>query len=46
MRILGTHHCGKERREAFKLLRNLHAVLCPRGYAERVVSSFAHQMQL
>ena len=43
--ILGTHQCGKKRRDAFKLWGNLHDVLCHRDYAEWVVSIFAHQIQ-
>ena len=45
VRILRTHHRGKERREAFNPWRNLHDILCPHDYAERLVSSFAHQIQ-
>ena len=43
--ILITHHCGKEWRESFKLRVNLHDVLCCIYYAERIVSSFSHQIQ-
>ena len=45
MRILGTHHCGKELCKAFKCRVNLHHFLCLRDYEEQVVSSFAHQIQ-
>ena len=45
VRILGTHHRGKKRCEAFKLWGNLHYVLCSRGFLERVVSIFSHQIQ-
>ena len=45
VRILVTHHCGKERHEAFKLRGGLHAFLCRSDYAERVVCSFSHQNQ-
>ena len=38
--ILETHHCGKDRNEAFKRLGNLYYDLCRRDYADRVVSSF------
>ena len=44
-RILGTHHCDKERSDAFKRQVNLHDVLCRFYYADRVVSIFAHQFQ-
>ena len=45
MHILGTHHCGKEKREEFKLRGNVHDVLCRCDYVERVVSIFYHQSQ-
>ena len=45
VRIIGTHHCSKSRRELFKLRRDLRDVLCLRNYAERVVSSFSHQIK-
>ena len=45
VRILGTHHCGKERCEAFKCRRKQHDVVCRNNYAERIVSSSAHQIQ-
>ena len=45
VRILRTHHCGKERHGEFKRRGNLHDVLCRRDYIERVVSSFDHQIQ-
>ena len=40
VRILKTHHCGKECREAFNFRGNLHDVLWRRGYVEWLVSSF------
>ena len=36
----------KECREGFKRLENLHDVLFRHDYAERVVSSFARQLQI
>ena len=45
MRILGTNHCGEMRRTAFKRRELFQDILCSRDYAERVVSSFANQIQ-
>ena len=45
VRILGTNHCGEMRRTAFKRHELLQYVLCRRDYAERVVASFANQIQ-
>ena len=45
MRILGTNHCGELRRTAFKRRELFQDVLCRRDYAERVVASFANQIQ-
>ena len=45
VRIIGTHHRGKECREEFKLWGNIHEVLCCSDYAEWIVSSFTHQIQ-
>ena len=45
VRIFGNHYCAKERCGEFKCQGNLHDVLCRRDYAERVVSSFAHQIK-
>ena len=45
VRILETHHCGNTFREAFKGLVYFQDVLCCCDYAERVVSSFSHQIQ-
>ena len=39
------HHCGKERREAFKNTRKQYDILCRCDYVERILSSFAHQIQ-
>ena len=44
-RILGTNHCGEMRRTAFKRRELFQDVLCHCDYAERVVSSFANQIQ-
>ena len=43
--VLATNHCGNTRREEFKLRSDFQHVLCRRDYAERVVSSFAYQIQ-
>ena len=45
VRILGTNHCGEMRRTAFKRCELFQDVLCRRDYAERVVASFANQIQ-
>ena len=45
MRILGTNHCGEMQRTAFKRHDFFQDVLCRRDYAERVVASFANQIQ-
>ena len=45
VRILGTNHCGELRRTAFKRRELFQDVLCSRDYAERVVASFAYQIQ-
>ena len=45
VRILGTNHCGELRQTAFKRLELFQDVLCRRDYAERVVASFANQIQ-
>ena len=45
MRILGTNHCGEMRRTAFKRRELFQDVLCRHDYAERVVASFANQIQ-
>ena len=46
VRILVTHHCDKERHKAFKLWGNLHNILFRHEYAERIILSFSHQLQL
>ena len=43
--ILGTNHCGEMRRTAFKRRELFQDVLCCCDYAERVVASFANQIQ-
>ena len=45
VRILGTNHCGKLRRTAFKRRELFQYVLCRRDYAEMVLVSFANQIQ-
>ena len=45
VRILGTNHCGTMQHTAFKRRELFHDVICRCGYAERVVSIFAHQTQ-
>ena len=45
VRILGTNHCGEMRCTAFKRHEFFQDVLCRRDYAERVVASFANQIQ-
>ena len=45
VRILGTNHCGEMQRTAFKQRELFQDVLCRRDYAERVVASFANQIQ-
>ena len=43
--ILGTNHCGDSRQTAFKRRKSIQYVLCRRDYADRVVTSFANQIQ-
>ena len=43
--ILGTNHCGEMRRTAFKRRELFQDVLCRCDYSERVVASFANQIQ-
>ena len=45
VRIIGTNHCGELRRTAFKQRELFQDVLFRRYYAERVVASFANQIQ-
>ena len=43
--IIGTNHCGAMQRTAFKQRELFQDVLCGRDYADRLVASFAHQIQ-
>ena len=45
VRILGTNHCGEMWRTAFKQRELFQDVLCSRGYAERLVTSFANKIK-
>ena len=45
VRIIGTHPCGKTRRDAFKFLSKFQYVSCRRDYNEHVVAIFANQIQ-
>ena len=45
VRILDTNHCGQLQHTAFKCRELFQDVLCNCDYAERVVASFAHQIQ-
>ena len=45
VRILGTNHCGELQRTDFKRRELFQNILCCRDYAERVVASFADQIQ-
>ena len=45
VRIFVTNHCGEMRRTAFKGSELFQDVLCRLDYAERVVASFATQIQ-
>ena len=45
VRILGKNHCGELRRTDFKRRELFQDLLCRRDYAERVVASFANQIQ-
>ena len=45
VRILGTNYCGELRHTAFKRRELFQDVLCRRDYAERLVASFANQIQ-
>ena len=45
VRILGTNNCGEMQRTDFKRHELFQDVLCCRDYAERVVDSFANQIQ-
>ena len=45
VQILGTNHCGDSRQTAFKHRESFQDVLCRRDYSEKVVASFAYQIQ-
>ena len=45
VRILGTNHCGEMRRTAFKQHELFQDIIFHRDYAERLVDSFANQIQ-
>ena len=45
VRILGTNHCGEMQRTAFKQRELFQDILCRRDYSERVVATFANQIQ-
>ena len=45
VRIIGTHNCGKECHEEFKLRSKQHDVLCRSDYEDHIVSIFAHQIK-
>ena len=46
VQILATNHCGYSCQSGFKRWKSVKAVLCGRGYAERLVASSAHKIQL
>ena len=46
VQILGKNYCGKSSWTAFKRRESFKDVLCCRDYAEHIVASFAHQIQL
>ena len=43
VQLLGTNHCGKSCRTAFKRRKSFQDVLCCRDYSERVGATFTHQ---
>ena len=45
VKILGINKCGYSRWTAFKCCKSFQDVICRRGYAERVVASFDHEIQ-
>ena len=45
VRILGTNCCGEMRHTAFKRRELFQDVMCRRDYDERLVASFANQIQ-
>ena len=44
--ILGTNNCGTMRHTALKKRELFQDILCRRDHAERLVTSFDHQIQL
>ena len=44
VRILGTNHCGNTCHEEFKRRRKNQDMLYRRGYSERAVAIFSHQI--
>ena len=45
VQILVKSHCGESRQNAFKCLQSFQGEICGHDYAERVVSSFNHQIK-
>ena len=45
VRIIGTHHWGNTRQEAFNICSDFQDMLCRRYYIEHVVTIFSHQIQ-
>ena len=45
VQIMVTNNCGDSRQTSFKRCKSFQDVLCRRDYAERVVTSFDHQIQ-
>ena len=45
VRIIGTNYCDEIRRTAFKRRELFQDVLCCPDYVERIVASFANQIQ-
>ena len=45
VRILGTNHCGEIRRTDFKRRELFQDIICRSDYDERLVESFANQIQ-
>ena len=45
VQILGTNHCDDSHQTAFKRRDSFQDVLCRHDYADRLVASFANQIQ-
>ena len=45
LQILSKNHCGDSHRTTFKRRESFQDVLCCRDYSERIVASYAHQIQ-